>query len=266
MSRLHPRSSARPRSWKRNFGSRVKSSAEAAIKDPTAVISRINPSRSAPWDFVGNSYAAGFFPVPGRRYFMHFDLSKNRDATGIALCHRERPKMCVDFMLEVRPKPDKDINYGQLREVFVYPLVKRGFILECISFDGFQSEETRQVLEERGLHTDSVSVDKTTEPYDTVIELILDDQLDFYGYRPFTQQLEELRLVNGLRYDHPKRFKDGSMGRKDVSDAVAGCVFSAVRYERENPEPPPPVMVIARRGYEKRLNYEQNMHQGFQGF
>jgi|PlaIllAssembly_1097288.scaffolds.fasta_scaffold02258_2 hypothetical protein len=223
------------KAW-RNYGSVISTSIDAAIKEPDAVLRRVNLARPSPWDLRLNQFAAWFAPRYGTRYFLHFDLSRNRDATGVALCHREKNGvLVVDFMLQHRAIAGKNINFAELRERYVYPLVAKGFHLQCVSFDGFQSDETRQVLEERGLHTDHCSADKSTDAYDTLIEYLFSDKLDFYSYPVFTQEFEELRLIDGRKYDHPKRFKNGAIGSKDVADAVACSGLMAVRYELENP-------------------------------
>jgi hypothetical protein len=231
----------------RNYGSVVSSSIDAAIKEPSAVLNRVNTTRAPSWDEVRMKYHEWFLPRRGRRYFMHFDLSKNRDKTGVAVVHLEGPgRVEVDFMRAIAAPPGGDINFAKLREEYIYPLGARGFHIECISYDGFQSEETRQVLEEKGYHTDYCSADKNKEPYDTLIGTLLHDQLDFYSYPVFTKELEELKLINGLRYDHPKKFKDGSVGSKDVADAVACASYMALRYARENPAEAPGVLRVHR--------------------
>jgi hypothetical protein len=242
------------KAW-RNYGSVVTHGFEAAIKEPNAVLNRVNHSRGVgPWRLAGESggYLDDFRGRRGLRYFMHFDLSKNRDATGIALVHRERDgRLVVDFMWQHRPRPGFDVNYAELREKYVYPLLGRGFHLECVSFDGFQSDETRQVLEERGIHTDYCSADKDTGPYDTLIDYVLTDRCDFYNFPVFVRELEELRFVNGLKYDHPRKFKNGDVGSKDVADAVACAAFKAVEYALDNPLPDPGRISISRAPVER---------------
>ena len=185
------------KAW-RNYGSVVTHGHEAAIKEPDAVLNRQNLSRDTPWVLSKDCYADWFRGRRGVRYFMHFDLSKNRDSTGLALVHRERDgRLVVDFMWQHRAPEGRDISYSLLRERYVYPLAGRAFHLECVSFDGFQSDETRQVLEERGIHTDYCSADKDTGPYDTLIDYVITDRCDYYSYPVFVRELEELRLVDG---------------------------------------------------------------------
>ena len=235
------------KAW-RNYGSVLGAgSAERAIQADGVLIARVNPSRIHPWDHVHKKYFSWFQPKPGRKYFLHFDLSKNRDATGIALGHRERDGLFeLDFLQQHRPPPAGDVNYAQLRELYVYPLTERGFHIQLITFDGFQSEESRQVLQERGYATDYCSTDRDMKPYDTLLDLLFTSKLDFYNHPVFMRELQELRRVNGLKYDHPRRFQNGDLGSKDVSDAAAATAFKAAEYELENPLEPAGMLMVFR--------------------
>jgi hypothetical protein len=130
----------------RNFGSVLSQSFDAAWKDPSIVGQRAT-GREHPWDYTRGTYKPWFRGTRGIRYFVHIDLSKNRDRTGIAIVHRdpETKVVIVDFMIGVEAPPGRDISYSKLREDFIYPLLDRGFRIECVSFDGFQSSESRQV-------------------------------------------------------------------------------------------------------------------------
>jgi hypothetical protein len=226
------------KAW-RNYGSIVSMKFEAAIKNTAAILANANVSREDPWDEVRDTYKSWFRGTPGCRYFMHFDLSKSKDATGVAISHRDprTRKMVVDFMHRVVASAGKDIDYALLRERFIYPLKDRGFYLEVVSYDSFQSAETMQILREKGYHTEEVSADKKPDPYDTLIEFILTYALDYYPHRVFIEEMEELRNVGGRKYDHPRKTRRGTPGSKDVSDAVACSVWSAVNYELDNPLP-----------------------------
>lgn len=244
----------------RNFGSEVKHNLESALKDPNAVISAINRSRSLPWDEARKGVFGWFRGRAGVRYFIHFDLSKNRDATGVAMVHREaNGTVVVDFMLRVEAEPGKNIHFAWLREHFIYDFTRRGFTIQCVTYDGFQSEETRQVLEEKGYATDYVSADRNTDAYDTLIDLLLNKRLDFYTYPIFVREMEELKLVNGIRYDHPKKTRTGLPGSKDVADAVACASWKAINHSLENPLPAPGAIRVHRnKGFNDPRRYERS--------
>lgn len=234
------------KAW-RNYGSRVDLAVEAAIKDTAAVLGHCNLMRPDPWNHTFEDFAAWFRGRPGRRYFLHFDLAKNRDAVGIGLVHREKTGVVeVDFAHRIVTRLGKDINFAALREQFVYGLMSRGFHLQLITYDQWQSEESRQILTEKGFETDLCSADRTSEPYDTLIEMLLTSRLDYYNHPIFIREMEELRFVNGMKYDHPKKTRTGQPGSKDVSDAVACATFKAIQYELDNPAPPPGTIRVIR--------------------
>lgn len=210
-----------------------------ALRDPSVLERLASIARYSPWDTTNECFIPIFRGIPGRRYFVHVDQSKNNDRTAVAMVHREpgTARWVVDFMIEIIPAPGKNIDYEGLRRTFVYDLREtRDFNIQRVSYDGFQSEEARQQLEKRMYETEYISVDRSRMPYDTLIGLLHEEKLDYYGYEPFFKQMRELEIVRGLKYDHPKKFKDGSPGRKDVSDAVAGALANALTWERDHPE------------------------------
>jgi hypothetical protein len=113
-------------------------------------------------------------------------------------------------------------------------------------------QKTRQVLEEKNFHTDRESADKDTVAYDTLVELIMTAnpaagnlRIDFYNFELFIWEMRELRLINGKKYDHPRKFANGHRGSKDVADAVACATKRAIRWHLEfGMEPPGNLLVI----------------------
>lgn len=225
----------------RNYGSHVGPGAtNLAIKNPEDVIAHINLRHNDPWNYVHNRFFEHFRGRPDRKCFMHFDLAKNKDSCGVACVHREPTGIVVvDFMFGHRPKkPGQNIVFAELRQ-YVYDLHARGFLIQKVTYDQWQSEETRQVLEGQGWETGAESADRTSAPYDTLIEMLLTDRLDYYNYPQFIREMQQLR-TDGAKYDHPK------LGSKDVSDAVACATFTAINDALENPEEAPGVLIVNR--------------------
>ena len=214
-----------------------------AIKDPQQVVAHLNLVRPDPWNYAKKRFYEWFRGKPGRQYFMHFDLAKGttKDAAGVALSHREPTGVCVvDWMHCHRSRvPGQDIQFAELRQ-YVFDLHARGFAIKLVTYDQWQSIETRQILEGNGFKTDEVSADKTMTPYDTLIEMMLTDRLDYYNHSQFVREMQQLR-TNGIKYDHPKN------GTKDVSDAVACSVWKAIEDALENPQAAAGVIRVHRR-------------------
>lgn len=231
----------------RNYASIVDSRSEGAIKDSQLILAYANTQRNHPWDPARDCFHLWFRGQPATRYFIHFDLSKSRDATGVAMVHRDRHDtgaIVVDFMVRIEVPFGRDVDYSWLREKFVYDISSRGFHVQRVSFDQFQSAESEQVLKEKGYETSYVSVDRTLKGYDTLIELMLTRRLDYYPYPPFILEMEELQLVDGRKFDHPRKSRDGKPGHKDCADAVAGAILNAIDYEAEHPLPQPGTLKV----------------------
>lgn len=243
-----------PQKFWRNFGSRVGGgAANLAIKDPQEVLNHINLMRIDPWNYAHERFFEYVRGRPDRRYFMHFDLAKNKDTAGVACVHREPTGVIVvDFMHGHKAQPGKDIVFAELRQ-YLYDLHARGFTIVKATYDQWQSEETRQVLEGQGFQTDQCSADRTSAPYDTLIEMLLTDRLDYYNEPQFIREMQQLR-TDGVKYDHPKN------GTKDVSDAVACATWTAINDLLENPEEAPGALIVHRTKESRRWSqrYEKS--------
>ncbi len=100
---------------------------------------------------------------------------------------------------------------------------RHGFNIAQVSYDGFQSVDSRQILQRQGFRTKLVSVDRDLAAYETLKELINTGRLRMPDYEPLKRELRSLEIIRGRKVDHPPR------GSKDVADSVAGAVSEAVR-------------------------------------
>jgi len=184
-------------------------------------------------------------------YYLHIDLAKGNvhkknDCAGIAMTHKyimnpfddfmEQDVLYgvyVDFMLQLRGKPE--LSFEMIRQ-FIYTLRdNKGFPISKVTLDGYQSVDFQQLLSARGIQTDTVSVDKDKEPYNTLKSLLYGGKLNYYKYQTFLRELVELEDVDGKKVDHPEISRQRAIdegleyGSKDVSDAVAGAVYSCLK-------------------------------------
>lgn len=165
----------------------------------------------------------------------HIDLGVTSDSAGVAIVHVVKfvpvrrgpgiiemlPLIRVDGLLEVRPPAGGEIMFDKIRAIFLTLRDKLGLNIKWISFDQFQSTDSRQILRQRGFITGLVSMDRTTTPYDLL-------KTTLYDYRimapPHTKCLRELK---GLERDLRKGKIDHRPGlSKDVSDSLAGAVYT----------------------------------------
>jgi hypothetical protein len=115
-----------------------------------------------------------------------------------------------------------EIDFARLREL-IADLRRRGYRLAQVSFDGWQSVDSRQILRRQGFRTALVSVDRDLGPYETLKELVNTGRLHFPRYEPLLQELKRLELVDGRKVDHPRG------GSKDAADALAAATSEAIK-------------------------------------
>ncbi len=204
------------------------------------------------------TFADSFYPVRGAAYVMHADLAVQGDRAGIAMAHvidysehqaiaededgavhsvREvRPHVKVDFTIhfsaDIAADPPREIQIRWARQL-AFELIRRGFNIRLFSFDTFQSKDSMQILEDKGIETEKVSTDMSEEPWRNLRDLMYEGRItiprerypdeDKPGSFLLRDELLSLsRLPNG-RVDHPA---DGS---KDIADAVACAALMAVK-------------------------------------
>lgn len=184
------------------------------------------------------------------KYFIHLDLSKGagsstgeKDCAGLVMLHpyEMSPSQIgyyVDLAIQIRPE-DEEINFEDIRK-FIFKLEASGYDIEMVSMDGYQSDDFRQVLSRKGIECDNtVSVDRSRKPYDTLKGIMYQGKLDAYYYSVALRELKELQITDKGKVDHPKesqqRVKEEGLrkGSKDVADGLAGAVFSAVKAESD---------------------------------
>lgn len=234
-----------PRAFWRDFGARPPHSAEGYYPDPERWDRQADTDRPGhPYDDSGR-LAEWFTPCCPSRRFVHVDLGAKRDACGIAMAHRPVPgcrwfatiegepnpkakKIVVDVALQIKPPPAREqkgeISFERVRQL-IRDWSDRGFKIKAglVSYDGWQSYDSKQILKREGFKVREFSLDRDTLGHDTLQELVNSDQLSFYPYAILQKEGKALDLIRGKKVDHPKG------GSKDVVDAVGGAVYHALK-------------------------------------
>jgi hypothetical protein len=165
--------------------------------------------------------------------WIHIDLSKIRDATGVSCgcCpgfaatgrgeddYEMLPQIRYDFQLQVVPPPGGEILFHKIRSL-IYSLKEMGLNIKWVSFDSFQSVDMQQILRQQGYITGEISMDKSTLPYEILKTACYDHRVS----APLHTTCE-IELI-GLEMNP----KDGKIdhrptGSKDVSDSMAGVAY-----------------------------------------
>lgn len=172
---------------------------------------------------------------------MHIDLAINGDSLGIAMGHLSgyktisrtsidleheeytEPTIVVDLMARVRNVEGQRIPFEKITR-FVFDLrSKFGINIQFISTDGFQSEYMRQKFETKGIKTSEISTDKKEDAFLNLRSIHMEGRIDMYNFDKYLVELFSLiRDVKRGKVDHPQKNMDGTVGSKDVADAVAG--------------------------------------------
>lgn len=214
------------------------------LKTPRSISSHLIPQNMF--------FDAGFAMVPkyhpNMLRVLHIDLSKDGDATGIAMggvsgikemvgsnilgqkiISSYSPEFFIDFAISIRAPQGDQVDYEKIQQ-FINYLRAMKFRIHYITFDRYQSVGSMQMLIKDGFKVDNLSVDTSDIPY-----VMLRDAVSKGNVKIYHQPELERELVNLVhdysgaraRVDHPRMNPDGTKGRKDVSDAVAGVIANA---------------------------------------
>lgn len=205
-------------------------------------------------------FAPDFHPYFGAQYALHGDMAVTGDRAGVAMCHvrtwerRDWQTGEVGFVMEARPVVRMDFATafsadkatrnpsGELvpREVqvrwyrkLVWELMSRGFNVRLATFDQFQSTDSIQILNSRGVESKRVSTVSNNLAYQSLRDVMYDGRLEAYHHSQLLMELAQLTQLPNGKIDHPPA------GSKDVADSLAGACLGSLELggdEGEEPE------------------------------
>ena len=165
--------------------------------------------------------------------YVHIDLALTKDACGFAMGHLEDGNRAViDLVIRVEARKGEEIQFSDIRE-YIYLLSTRKFNIKLISYDGWQSVDSRQILQAKGYEAVYLSIDRNMEAYDQYKSFMYQEKLDlpWIEYEELEKrnpqnpaewlikESENLECIKAKKVEHPPK------GSKDVADAVAGVCF-----------------------------------------
>ncbi len=220
---------------------------EACLKPqvPTAIAVDYTRSGEA-WE-PSYVFSPDLVPIRGARYSMHADLAVKGDRAGISMAHvaeyREfeesvkgedgeprpflvsRPYVKVDFAIafesDASLSPPREIQIRWARQL-AFDLVKRGFNIRQFSFDNYQSTDSRQILESRGIPSKRISTDLSDDPWKTLRDMMYEDRCTIPFSTLLREELLSLTRLNNGKVDHLLG------GSKDLADSVACAITGAI--------------------------------------
>jgi hypothetical protein len=202
------------------------------------------------WDELNDLWEPKLYPSAPR--YVHLDIAEapGRNRYGMAMCtrvggrvvtrkdDRGRPRKYAlydylwDFAVGLTCKQGDRVSMQKVREFLIWLRDTMRYHIVLITTDGYQSSDTRQMLEMSGFETKLVSADRDDAAYTGLRNAMREGRTQWsseaqilmreltYLERHYTGRIR----ANGehvTKIDHPSRNPDGTMGSKDAADAVA---------------------------------------------
>lgn len=171
---------------------------------------------------------------PGSQKVIGLDIAYAGDRYGLCMLHihdahgegnLQELTYWVDFVVGIKPPKGKQLKLYQVRE-FIIELIQMGIGVEMVVSDSFQSTDTLQLLEKQGVKTIMNSVDRKKDAYFALRNAIIDDRIKIPHNEILYKELVFLKEDN-KKIDHPASNPDGSLGSKDLADAVCNALWIA---------------------------------------
>lgn len=203
------------------------------------------------YDATTGQYRPKHFPNSNR--VLHTDLAINHDAAGIVCSCLGNPviqtakgevqriqlpeyTIWTDFFMRIVAPPGGKIHFSAIRQFIVWLTKTAGFPIGLLSWDGFESEDSTQIMEKRGYKVTKFSVDRTVGPYSTLRDVMQYVRMSMPKYEYIKVELKHLEMVKRKgtktkKIDHPKNMLLGSKmvpGSKDVADGAAATTSQLI--------------------------------------
>lgn len=186
------------------------------------------------WPRVNPEYVV---PNPELPRACHIDLALSGDAVGIAVAHVHKishgrvidrmtgkktveafPHVAYDQVLIIRPPRAGQIELAEIRAIIYFMRDTLKIPIRWVTYDGFQSADSRQIMRKQGFKTDYISVEHRDaySPFRTAMffhQRIACEEHE----RVFTELSEVVEDTKDGKIDHP------SGGSKDGADAMVGA-------------------------------------------
>jgi len=246
------------------------------FKFPSLVTQAVKRSRQNPFNFVTHEFDPDFVAKSPHSRYMHFDLSLGGDLCAFAMGYASHflrlnqlkagklvteklPFIHIDFVGVILVERTQEVWLPQIPEL-IEQLISKGFNISLVTFDRFQSAYIMQILKDRGLLTDLLSIDRTATK--VIIDLDRPDNIrrESTGGSYLSAMAACKDAVNQQRIDipfHPTvsgKFGESEFesetksaevnpnkqivehtggGKIDLVQAVAGVCFNIENNERE---------------------------------
>ena len=119
---------------------------------------------------------------------------------------------------------NKEIYYTGILKFIIKGLIERGCNIGKITFDQFQSHQMKQDLEDAGIETELISLDRN-DSLPTQAKIALAENRVEYPYsRLLCDEARHLKYIEGKKVDHARR------KWKDLWDGFAGTITNCENF------------------------------------
>ena len=182
-------------------------------------------------------FSSWFQPKEDTEYFVHVDLAQKHDHCAVAMSHIDgwvsmkiagtlkdaAPKVIVDAVRYWTPTANQSVDFTDVKD-YIISLKERGFNLQRVTFDRWNSHDLMQQLKAYGINTELLSVSK--KHYEDMSLLVTEERLNGPAINLLVEELLQLRIVRD-KVDHPRK------GSKDLADAVCGSIYNAISLSKK---------------------------------
>lgn len=182
---------------------------------------------------------------PDAKRVAHIDLAVIGDSCGIAIGHSDKlidirkvdratgrthvetlPRVVYDLLFTIIPIHGVEIDFAQVRALLYFLRDELGIPIKIVTFDGFQSVDSKQMLLKKRFMTDYLSVDgkNSYKFYNSLKQGIHNEQVLAPEHPRCFNELEQLEFVKAKKIvDHPPQ------GSKDTADGMCGVYTNLLK-------------------------------------
>lgn len=132
------------------------------------------------------------------------------------------PRCVVEMLLTVKKEEEfGEVELARVRYL-IFQLIKKGYRIRLASMDGFQSADFMQILKRNKIEASYISMDKTTEPYETFRTALYEERIASIYHPLLELELNELERD----YSNNGKINHNVRSTKDLSDAVGQVIYN----------------------------------------
>ena len=171
--------------------------------------------------------------------YIHVDLAVTNDWCAIACGFVEDtqwkeieeglmeliPHIYYDFVIRWHSYDrNVELPIEKIRELILE--IAKSYSIVSVTYDGWQSKDSIQLLNKKGIPAAYLSVDRTPDPHQYLKRLLYEKRISAPRSENLIRELENLIVdEKSGKVDHPSKFSKHEKGTKDMADAMAGVAW-----------------------------------------